>query len=524
MRIQNCQNPIRVYNKYIDEYVWVPCGHCATCMKRYQNRWTARLENERKSSLFCLFFTLTYDDKHLPRLHRKNIISDDGRQIEAYEAYDGKFLIPFSEMKFETQADLDYFNKKMHAGGVPYADFRDVQLFLKRLNKYFHDKYTNKYENFRYFICSELGKESLRPHYHGILFFKSEVPSPNFAADILACWTSNKQPLGNITLEPVESTAASYVSKYIGKPAYYPSFYSHVKIRPRFICSKCTPIGSMYEQSETDAQIFHSAALSVCLPSHKSETIANVPLPTYVKNRIFPKCPQFGRISHALRVAIYRCSSRFLAVGFKGNWKTNYSELVPVSFDGFLNAIRLRYIMYPNGTGSSFDCYIQKQIEDPYTEAGVNALKRLYYMSKRVLKFCRKFHCTVEYYVHQIEKFYDKLEYRILTLFYEFQQNADERIKPEEFEQMYSEFAYNNIGDFRDLRFCDTQLDPIPLKECRDFQAMCYDDTLSYSLSLWKHMYNAAVDSTKCTDIISKKLTLNFYNAKECYEVAKAVS
>lgn len=523
MRLQNCQNPKRVFNKYLGEYVWTSCGVCPTCLKRYQNRWTARLENERKSSLFCLFFTLTYNEKHLPRLHRADYLDENGMKCEAYAAYDNKFLIPFHEMKFETQADLDYFNKKMHAGGVPYADFRDVQLFLKRLNKHFHDKYTGTYKNFRYFIVSELGKESLRPHYHGILFFTKEIKTTNFAADISACWTSDKQSLGNITLEPVESTAASYVSKYLGKPAYYPSFYTHVKIRPRFICSKQTPIGSVYELSESDAQIFHSTAISLCLPSNSSEKLALVPLPNYVKNRLFPKCPQFGRISHALRTAIYRCSSKFVAVGFKGDWRSNYSELEPMSFDGFLNVIRSRYLRYSD-TGSSFDMYIQKVIPDPYCEAGVTALRRLYYMSKRVLKYCKQFGITVEYYVHQIEQFYDKLEYKILTLFYEFQQNAVERIKSDELEQMYSEFAYNNVGDFRDLRFCNTQVDPIPLKDCADFKSMCLDDTLSYTLSLWKHMYNAAIDSTKCTDLVSKCLTLKFYNAKECYEVAEAVS
>lgn len=523
MRIQNCQNPIRVYNKYIDEYVWVPCGHCTTCKKRYQNRWTARLENERKSSLFCLFFTLTYDDKHLPRLHRKNIIDDDGKEIEAYEAYDGKFLIPFSEMKFDTQADLDYFNKKMHSGGVPYADFRDVQLFLKRLNKHFHDKYTNKYENFRYWICSELGKDTLRPHYHGILFFKSEISSPNFASDILTCWSVQGQTIGNITLEPVESSAASYVSKYVSKPAYYPSFYSHDKIRNRFICSKRTPIGSLYELQETDAEIFHDTVTDICLPSDSEFGLKLVPLPQYVKNRLFPRCPQFGRISHALRVAVYRSSSCFLAVGFQRDWKSNFSELEPLSFDGFLHEIRFRFIKFA-GCGSSFDEYIQKLVSDPYSETGVNCLRRLYYMSKRVLSYCKKFGVTVEYYVHQIEDFYRKLDLKVLGLFYSFQQNLLETMSGtlDEIEQMYSEFAFNNFGDFRDLRFVQSQVDPIPLKECRDYKDMCLEDDVSYSLSIWKHLYNAAMDSIKCTDLKSKNLTLNFYNAKECYEVAKA--
>lgn len=522
MRLQNCQHPIRVYNKYIDEYVWVACGKCSTCLKRKQGRWTARLENERKSSLFVLFVTLTYDDKHLPRLVRYDEVVDS-HKVETYRAYDDKFRIPFTELKFDTTADLDYFNNKMHAGGVPYADFADVQKFNKRLNKRFHDKYTNTYENFRYFVCSELGKESLRPHYHGLYFFRKEIETSNFAEDILACWHDDAgNTIGNIEVEYVESTAAAYVSKYIGKPAYYPSFYSHSKIYPRFICSKNPPIGSNYELQQSSAEIFHTAAISVVLPNDSQQSLMDVPLPSYCKNRLFPKCPQFSRISHALRVAVYRCSSRFLAAGFQGNWKSNYSELVPVSFDGFLHTIRLRCCAFGSG-GSSFDEYIRKLV-DPYTETGVNTLRRLYYMSKRVLKYCKQFHVTVEYYVTKIEEFYNKVELKILSQFYEFQQKFVETNPVEQLENMYSEFAFNNFGIFRDLRFCLTQLDPIPLKECFDYQSMCKDDDLSYNLSCWKHLYNASSDVQRCSDTISKKLTLNFYYAKECYEIAKAIA
>lgn len=515
MRIQNCEHPIRVYNKYIDEYVWVPCGKCDTCLKRYQARWTARLENERKSSFFTLFVTLTYDDNHLPRLVRTR--TSDNK--EAYSAHDSRFLIPFSELQFDTPFDLEYFNKKMAAGGVPYADFADIQKFNKKLNKRFHDKYTGKYENFRYFIVAELGKESLRPHYHGLFFFKSHIPSKNFAEDILACWQ-----FGNIETECVESTAASYVSKYVGKPAFYPSFYSHSKIRPRFVCSKQPPIGSIYELSESDAEIFHKAAINISLPRNDVQKSCVVPLPQYCKNRLFPKCPQFARISHSLRVAIYRCAGRFLASGFQGIKSLSDYELDFISFDGFLSEIRKRFIMFPYSL-SQFDQYIFKLVDnDPYTETAVNTLKRLYYTSRRVLENCKRFRCGVEYYVLKIEEFFNKLEYKILTQFYEFQSEYSETNKPEELEQMYSEFAFNNFGDFKDLRFVVNQIDSIPLVDCVDYKNMCHDSHSSQRLSIWKHLVNAFLDSKMCVDTISKKLTLNFYYGKKCNEIIEAVA
>lgn len=197
--------------------------------------------------------------------------------------------------------------------------------------------------------------------------------------------------------------------------------------------------------------------------------------------------------------------------------------MIPISFDSFLHNVRMSYLRFVDPP-TDYDAYLRSYIPDPYCESGTNALKRLYYMSKRVLDYCKKFFCTVEYYVLQIEKFYSKLELSTLSLFYDFQQEYVKNHSLNEVENMYSEFAFNNQGDFRDCRFVDTQVDPIDLSDCEDFVFMCKDDTLEYKLSLWKHYFNAAKDSVLCTDKVSKNLTLQFYYAKKCYEIAQAVA
>ena len=77
MNITDCEHPVRVYNKYLGEYVWTSCGHCNACKKRRSARWVVRLEKERSQHLVSFFVTLTYSDENLPIL-----------------CYDDKFLRP----------------------------------------------------------------------------------------------------------------------------------------------------------------------------------------------------------------------------------------------------------------------------------------------------------------------------------------------------------------------------------------------------------------------------------------------
>lgn len=515
MRLVECENPQRVYNKYLGEYIWVPCQHCETCKKKYRNRWIARLENERKSSLFTLFVTLTYDDAHLPRLKRADFYKD-GEMVEAYADLHDSFLIPFHDLVFAEQSDLDYFNDKMSNGGVPFADFSDIQKFCKRFNKFIHDKYTFKYENFRYFIVSELGKCTLRPHYHCLFFFREAYQTSSIETDIYSCWR-----LGNIECEAVEANAASYVSKYIGKPSFYPSFYGNSKIRPKFVCSKQPPIGSIYQLSSSPSEIFHGAVTHLFVPSNNSQEISSVPMPSYCKSRLFPKCPRFASISHSLRVAVYGCAGKFIASGFQTDTQPKSSECL--GFNDWLNHVMF-WTEEIQDDSSNIISYL-REIADNFSEKGINSLRRLYFLSKRVLKHCEQFYCGLEYYVLQIEKFFDKLEIETLGYFYGFQRDYVEKHSLNEIENMYSEFAFNNqCPNFPDVRFRDVQYDYLPLSECVDYKDMCLDSMIHAQTSVFSHLKNALKDSLKCVDLRSKNLTLKFYYAKKCNEIIEAIA
>ena len=123
----------------------VPCGKCPVCKANERQEWVFRLKEECKVSPYSLFVTLTYDDEHVP----------EGLNV----------------------------NK------------RDVQLFLKRFRKNL-----SKGE-LRYYIVSEYGDHTFRPHYHGLFFFQhSPVDEAKLYDQITDSWQQGFTSFGKVEL------------------------------------------------------------------------------------------------------------------------------------------------------------------------------------------------------------------------------------------------------------------------------------------------------------------------------------
>lgn len=140
----------------------LPCGQCSGCRANRAHEWALRCDHEAKSHDCNSFVTLTYDDENVPQ----------------------------------------DFSVKL----------RDWQLFLKRLRK-------RAAVRIRYFGCGEYGEQTLRPHYHGLLFgfdfadkklwsrrdgyqvFKSEMLSD--------LWPFGMSEIGSVTYQ-----SGGYVARY----------------------------------------------------------------------------------------------------------------------------------------------------------------------------------------------------------------------------------------------------------------------------------------------------------------------
>lgn len=95
----------------------VPCGKCPECQKDYYTSWATRGSRELSQWPTSVFITLTYDDEHLP---------------------------PNNSL-----------------------DKNEVQLFIKRVKKYFK---SSKENPIRQSYSGEYGSKTHRPHYHAILY------------------------------------------------------------------------------------------------------------------------------------------------------------------------------------------------------------------------------------------------------------------------------------------------------------------------------------------------------------------
>ena len=72
-----CNSPKRIYNKYLRTYMYVPCRHCSSCLDVRSSFLHQRVDNECQQHAYSIFFTLTYDNEHLPTLVATSAKMDD---------------------------------------------------------------------------------------------------------------------------------------------------------------------------------------------------------------------------------------------------------------------------------------------------------------------------------------------------------------------------------------------------------------------------------------------------------------
>ena len=376
MHLMSCEHPVRVYNKYIDKYLFVPCGKCNSCLNRKAMYWTNQCEKERRNSMFTMFVTLTYDELSLPvynvtggfdfldevedGLKRKQI-----HYLQSTRLHDVECMAYDPEKLFDEDADKELFFDFIKGRGIPYASKSDIQLFHKRLNKWFFENVTHKFKNFRYFIVSELGNTGLRPHFHALYFINDSEVARRFYEGLLACWK-----FGIIDCQYVENSACSYVAQYINKLHDLPSFYKAKQIRPFFLCSRSPIIGNVCECTQTDEEIFNSGTVQTFSYNRKDSRLVLSEIDKSTENRLYPKCSCFSQISYSLRVELYSISSRFVASRFE-EFKERIKE--------FLDSLEYKFKV------SDF-VVVLRQYVDGFSVQGEEWLRRAYYLSRKVCK------------------------------------------------------------------------------------------------------------------------------------------
>lgn len=165
-----------VFNRfegYSDCPISLPCGQCIGCRLRKSQEWALRCTHEASLHEQNCFITLTFNDDNIP---------------------------PFNSL-----------------------DVSHVQLFMKRLRKYFADKHSIS-QGIRVYYAGEYGDLNQRPHYHLIIFGASFdhdkylwEKSPSGALlyrspSLESLWQFGYSSVGDVNFE-----SAGYVARYTMK-------------------------------------------------------------------------------------------------------------------------------------------------------------------------------------------------------------------------------------------------------------------------------------------------------------------
>lgn len=261
--LSECLRPVKVFNKFTNDVIYTPCGHCYSCLKNKSNRDTALAMNIASNFKYCYFVWLSYEDQYLPYIELKSVDAlDDTRSNYFFSSINRALRIPVSNGKdriiedssFEfthSMTSLEYRDIIVKSHGrydflrkcvvyprfedcdnrVPYCNTSDCQKFLKRLR--FHSK--NKYnEEVRFYGVSEYGPRTYRPHWHLLLFFNSDE-----LASVIQRLVSESWSYGRTTCELSRGGSSSYVASYVNSSVCLPSLYhQHKEIRARSLHSK----------------------------------------------------------------------------------------------------------------------------------------------------------------------------------------------------------------------------------------------------------------------------------------------
>lgn len=217
----------------LTEFTEIPCGQCIECRLQRSRRWADRCMLELGYHESSYFLTLTYDNEHIP----KNSL-------------------------------IDYDTGEIYAENATLVK-KDLQDFMKRLRRAYEYKgYDNK---LRFFACGEYGSQTLRPHFHIIVFglklddlvlYKRNFNGDNLynSAFISKLWKKGFSVVGDVTWQSCAYVARYIMKKHLGKDS---DFYDVYNIEPEFtLMSRKPGIARQYYDEHKD-ELFYQDFVSI---------------------------------------------------------------------------------------------------------------------------------------------------------------------------------------------------------------------------------------------------------------------
>lgn len=315
--LSECLHPVKVLNKYTNDFIYSPCGYCYSCLKNKSNRDTALAMNIASNFKYCYFVLLSYEDQYLPYMELKFTEPlDNNCSNYFFSSVNRNLRIPVSNGKdriiedplfefahpmtsseyrdiiIKSHGHYDFLRKRVVYppfedcdNRIPYCNTSDCQKFLKRLRFHSKDKYN---EEIRFYAVSEYGPRTYRPHWHLLLFFNSDE-----LASVIRQFVSESWSYGHTSCELSRGGSASYVASYVNSNVCLPSLYlQHKEIRARSLHSKGYGNNSVFptQASIHELDKMYSILLNGESVSFNGKVKQIYPSRSY-KHTVFPRFP-----------------------------------------------------------------------------------------------------------------------------------------------------------------------------------------------------------------------------------------
>ena len=342
-----CTNGRWIYNRFSCQKVFVRCGKCDACKQEDAMRRTNRIRLHQRKGFICLFVTLTYSNDYVPYV-LKSELQSDSFDINVYRNCSGRFVYSKKNgLRFKKEqginiissryidgsnlSDSSLFTLKSLKGlskdciGVCY--YPDFQNFIKRFRLNFYRTYGQNL-SFDYFLVSEYGGYSYRPHAHILLFipatYETEVRSC-----ILTSWPYADSRRTAQFIE-VARDAASYVASYVNGSFNNSSCLSCDAFKQKHSYSQ--NLGVVLDLFDLDSllEMVERRDLHVYLKKKFDGESCITPMlvPKYVINRYFPKFKGMRWLADdSLRSLLVEPTKFFETLG-------NYEDVIKINVFG----------------------------------------------------------------------------------------------------------------------------------------------------------------------------------------------
>lgn len=302
-----CFHPNLVFNPYLGDYVVVPCRTCAACRSSYARDLQNRIEDECRAHRFNFFITLTYDNEHLPMYYAYP--SEDGVYFRAFRG--NKPILDAQGLELpELDFDLNssWYAEPQHnpyATGFGFCYKPDIQKFIKRLRIKLIRHYGNvSSSKIRYFIASEYGPVTYRPHFHGVLFCDDERIARDMPRLIRESWSLCASERCDVQL--VSGSAPQYVAKYVNGFARLPQVLTTQFTRPFHLASKNPALGSFKIDEKDLFDCFVNNNFERPTVDAKTGEITFSLFPNKVLSRYFRKYSGYGESNFDYELRLYK--------------------------------------------------------------------------------------------------------------------------------------------------------------------------------------------------------------------------